>query len=131
LAQWQELVGIQREITALKPRADAAAKQREQDRRRAQQNAAVVRLRTERPALVGLLDELTRTLPSNSWLTALSVAGRDVLLEGLSPSAAKLALTLANNPVFATAAFRAPISRDPVSGLERFQLAITIGAPPQ
>ena len=83
-------------------------------------------MRSGRPPLVGLLDTLTREVPDGSWLLSLSINGREVVLDGLSPSAATIALALERNPGFTGIVFRSPITREPASGLEHFQLGATL-----
>jgi general secretion pathway protein L len=125
IAQQFRLAQIEREITALKPAAEAALRARQEDRRDADQAADIMRLRAQRPPLIALLEALSRELPDGSWLTSLSIAGRDILLEGLTPSAATIALGLGRNPNFGSVLFRSPIARDGTSGLEHFQLGAT------
>ena len=99
---------------------------RHDDRRDADQAADIARLHGGRPPLIAIFDALSRELPDGSWLTSLSIAGREILLEGLTPSAATIALALGRNPNFGGVLFRSPIARDAASGLEHFQLGATI-----
>jgi protein-tyrosine phosphatase len=92
VAQQFRLAALEREIAALKPAADAALHARQEHRRDADQAAEIARLRTGRPPLIAIIEALSRELPDGSWLTSLSIAGRDVMLEGLTPSAATIAL---------------------------------------
>ena len=125
-AQQMRLAAIDQELAALKPGAEAVLKTREQQRREIDRSAAVLRLRGARPPLVTVLDALTREIPDGSWLLSFSVAGRDVVIEGLSPSAATIAMALEHSPNFTDIVFRSPITREPGSGLEHFQLGATI-----
>jgi general secretion pathway protein L len=126
LAQQVRLGAIERELASLKPRAEAALNAREQQRREAERSTAILRLRSGRPPLVAVLDTLTREVPDGSWLLSLSVNGREIVLEGLSPSAATIALALEHSPSFTGIVFRSPITREPGNGLEHFQLGATI-----
>jgi general secretion pathway protein L len=126
VAQQFRLAAMEREIAALKPRAEAVLRAQDQRQRDAAQAAAVARLRAGRPPLIALLDALSEAVPDGSWLTSLSIAGREIVLDGLSPSAATIALTLGKNPDFAAVAYRAPITRDAASGLEHFQFGVTL-----
>ena len=76
--------------------------------------------------MVSVLNELTRVVPDGSWLLSLSIKGREIILDGLSPSAATIALALQHDPLFSDISFRSPISRDPGTGLEHFQLGATL-----
>jgi general secretion pathway protein L len=129
VAQQVRLAAIEREIAALKPAAEAALQARQEHRRDADQAAGIARLRAERPPLIALLEALSRELPDGSWLTSLSITGREIRLEGLTPSAATIALTLGRNPNFGGVLFRSPIARDAATGLEHFQLGATTTEP--
>jgi general secretion pathway protein L len=126
VAQRVRLLAIDRELAALKPQADAALKQREQLQRDGERAAAILRLRNGRPPLIGILDALSRSVPDGSWLLSLTISGRDIVLDGLSSSAATLALALERNPMLSGIVFRSPIDRDAASGLEHFQLGATL-----
>ena len=126
VAQQVRLGEIRREIATLRPTADAAFHSRDRRRRDIDQADAIARLRAGRPPLIAILDVLSREVPDGAWLTQLSIAGRDIVLEGLSPSAASIALALGRATPFDGVVFRSPIARDMATGLEHFQLGVTI-----
>jgi general secretion pathway protein L len=126
VAQQVRLAALQREIAALTPRAETALRARERRGRQIEQAAAIARLREARLPLVAIVDALSREVPDGAWLASLSVAGRDIVIEGLAPSATTIALALGRNPNFANIMFRAPTARDPATGLERFQLGASV-----
>ncbi len=126
VAQHVRLAGIERDIAALKPAAETALRARTEFQREADQAGAIARLRTIRPPLVAVLDRISRDLPDGAWLLSLSLAGRDLVLDGLAPSAATIALALQHGPQFTGIVFRSPISRDAATGLEHFQLGATV-----
>jgi general secretion pathway protein L len=131
LAQQAHLAGIEREIAELKPRAEAAMKLRERQQQDTERLRAIVATRGARPPLVRVLDALSRELPDGAWLLSLSIGGRDVIMDGLAPSAAEIALALQKSGAFKDIVFRAPVTREAASGLERFQLgAATAEAKP-
>jgi general secretion pathway protein L len=126
LAQQCRLAAIEREIAALKPQAETRLRARDRDRRDAETSVAIARLRGGRPPLIAVLDALSREVPDGSWLTSLSVAGGEIVLEGLSPSAASIAQALGKNSDFTQIVYRSPIRRDGANGLEHFQFGITV-----
>jgi general secretion pathway protein L len=125
LAQQRAMDGLDREIAALKPGAEAALRAGEGERRAGERNAAMLSLRATRPPLVAAVDTLSRDLPDGAWLLSLSVSGRDVVLDGLAPSAAAIALALEKAGNVSGIVFRAPIARE-AAGLEHFQLGATL-----
>lgn len=127
LAQRAELSAMDREIATLKPHAEAALKAGEVERSASERSAAILASRAGRPPLVAALDMLSRDLPDGAWLLSLSINGRDVVLDGLAPSAASVALTLEKSGNVNGIEFRSPITRE-ASGLEHFQLGATLRA---
>jgi general secretion pathway protein L len=125
LAQQAELNSIERELGALTPRAEAVLQARKAERRAGERAAAILALRSGRPPLVAVLDNLSRDVPDGTWLLSLSISGREVVLDGLSPSAATMALALENSRRVSGIVFRSPITRE-TSGLEHFQLGATL-----
>jgi general secretion pathway protein L len=126
LAQQSRITSIEREIAVLKPRAEAVLSERERQRRSVDRDMAILALRLSRPPLIEVLDDLSRGVPDNSWLTSLSISGREVVIDGLSPSAAGVVQALERTGRFANIVFRSSINRDQVSGLERFRLGAVI-----
>ena len=125
LAQQAELNALDREIGGLKPRAETALRVGEAERSAAERSAAILALRGGRPPLVAALDKLSRDLPDGAWLLSLSISGHDVVLDGLAPSAAAIALALEKSHDVSGIVFRSPITRE-ASGLEHFQLGATL-----
>jgi len=129
LAQQAELRSLDRELAALKPQAEAALRAGETNRRASERSSTILALRAGRPPLVATLDTLSRDLPDGSWLLSLSITGREIVLDGLAPSAAAIALALEKSRDVSGIVFRSPITRE-TSGLEHFQLGASLGAPP-
>jgi general secretion pathway protein L len=120
------LAGIEREIRALQPTVDRTLAAHE---RRARLSGAlddIVTAKRATPAVVETLAALTRALPDGSWLTGLQLAGRELIIDGYAPAAAALARPLETVGPFAQVTYRAPINRDPRSGLEQFQLELRL-----
>jgi general secretion pathway protein L len=123
------IAAAEQELAALQPQAQAALDRRDKQKSAAAALAGPLRLAAARPAVVAVLDALTRAVPDGSYLTALSLTGRELLVDGLSPSAAESALALERSHAFANIVFRAPITRDPESGLEHFALGAAVVEP--
>jgi general secretion pathway protein L len=126
VAQRVRLAQIDGELTALKPQAQALLAARERQKGEAERLAALFKLRAERPPLIGVLDRLSQAVPDGTWLISLSLAGRELVIDGLSPSAATIALALERSKAFTGIEFRSSITRDPATGLEHFQLGAVL-----
>jgi len=75
-----------------------------------------------------VLDEVTRVVPDNTWLTRVDVNGAEVQLQGQSSAAAALIELLEESPLFQNARFRSPVVQVPRTDLERFHLSIELQA---
>jgi general secretion pathway protein L len=123
------LAAVTRENAAFGPRVAALVALRAAERRAAARVAGPMRLKTARPPLVAVLDQLTAAIPDGSWLVSLGVTGHEIVMSGLSPSAATVALALERSRAFTNVVFRTPILRDPATGLEHFEIAAAIAGP--
>jgi len=75
-----------------------------------------------------MLEEVTRVLPDNTWLTRFDVNGSELQLQGQSSSAAALIELFESSPLFRNARFRSPVIQVPRTDLERFHLSIELEA---
>jgi general secretion pathway protein L len=78
------------------------------------------------PALVDILEELTRRIPDHTWLTGLQFRDRRLLVQGQSPSASELIALIESSPFFQNTNFVSPVTKDATSNQERFQISIEV-----
>ena len=81
--------------------------------------------RNEAPPLA-ILDELTRLVPTDSWVKQLTVHGRTVQIDGNSPRASDLVSRVEGSAIFENPRFRSPITLAPDGKSERFDLSLDI-----
>jgi general secretion pathway protein L len=123
LADRARLETLGDEIARLEPAAKRGLAVREQTLRDGERGEALRRMRQARPDAVATLALLTGAIDDASWLVSLALSGPEVVIDGRSPSAAAVAAALERTGRFERVSFRAPIARDPATGLERFQIA--------
>ena len=111
------------EIARLEPAAKRGLAVREQALRDGERGEALRRMRQARPDAIATLALLTAAIDDASSLVSLALSGPEVVIDGRSPSAAAVAAALERTGRFERVSFRAPIARDPATGLERFQIA--------
>jgi general secretion pathway protein L len=92
----------------------------------ANEAAGVTRLKAARPAVVQILDELTRLLPDTASLTEFSVEAGDVSISGFSKSASGLVPVLERSQMFADASLSAPVTFDDARNQERFSYRLRL-----
>jgi len=105
-----------REASALRRTADQIAK-------------AVSTLKTEHDrngSAIATLAAATKSLPDDTYLTALSLKAGRLTMSGLSRSAAHLIGLLAGTPAFREPAFDAPVVESESSGLEAFTITVNV-----
>ncbi|MDE0811042.1 MAG: PilN domain-containing protein, partial [Alphaproteobacteria bacterium] len=82
-----------------------------------------------RVSMTSLLEETTRVLPDDTWLVLYQFDGERLTLQGQSASATSLVNTLSAAPRLGDVRFRAPVTRDPTSGADRFRLSAAVSRP--
>jgi general secretion pathway protein L len=131
IQQQVHLAALDRELAQLTPQAKVALDDQMQQRQRAARSAAVWQLKATRQPMVMVLDELTRMIADGAWLLSVRITGKELVIDGLAPSAASTALGLEQSAFFSKVTFRAPIVRDAGTGLEHFQISAAMaGAQP-
>jgi len=79
-----------------------------------------------RVPVVSIVEEMSRAIPDNTWLTELSVSGDMVRFSGFSSSAAALIPILEASPLFSAPTFMEPVVRAVDQEGERFSIAMKI-----
>ncbi|MGI9499844.1 MAG: PilN domain-containing protein [Geminicoccaceae bacterium] len=90
----------------------------------------LTKTRNDQPGMTRLLAELTELLPDQSYLVHLEIDGGGVTLQGLADKASDLITILDQSATFASPQFRSPVTRDPRSGKERFQIMVELSGRP-
>ena len=83
----------------------------------------------ERGQMPAMLEELSILIPDNGHLHRFELRNRKLTLEGRIPRAAPLLAAIERNPAFSSAAFDAPVLRDPATGDERFRITAELAPP--
>lgn len=91
--------------------------------------AQISAVRDQKKSLVpfaSVVEEMSRAIPDNTWLTELSVSGDMVRFAGFSASAAALIPILEASPMFSAPTFMEPVVRAVNQEGERFSIAMKI-----
>lgn len=79
-------------------------------------------------ATIALLEELTRLLPDSTWLTEFRTEKDTGFISGQSSNASELIRLLSKSTMMRSFSFTSPVVRDPLKGVERFQMRFDIGS---
>jgi general secretion pathway protein L len=124
----------QRELVLeLRPRVAAAQSEAEQvmalrDKleRAVKESRVVLDKRRKTPLVIDVLNEVTRLLPDGTWLSSLELKGNELRIQGESTGASALVGVLEASPRFSQVHFSSPVTQNPATGRERFQLSATV-----
>lgn len=83
----------------------------------------------QRPAVLVSLEELTRVLPDDTWVTQVDIKGTEVQIQGETGSSSKLVGLFEQSRLFTNASFRSPLTKGASPGTERYFLALEIRPP--
>lgn len=86
----------------------------------------IAKARAQRPAMLDLLQDLTRRIPDNTSLEKLSVNEGRVVLVGQSQQAPALVGLLQPSPLLQSPALAGAVQTDPRTGRDRFTLTATV-----
>jgi general secretion pathway protein L len=75
------------------------------------------------PAMVVLLEEITRVMPEDTYLFRFEVRDQAVSLQGSSKAASALISILEQSPYLGNARFASPVTREGKNGRERFHIS--------
>jgi general secretion pathway protein L len=129
LHQGRQIEALREQMAAAKTEAESVATLRQQAEKLRSDRLFLIDTKRERPAIVTLLSELTATLPDTTWVQRLEVKAREVRVRGTSTAASSLIPVIEDSRLFRGAAFNAPVTRNPATGKEQFQLIFEITSP--
>lgn len=86
--------------------------------------------RASQPAVIELMDELTRILPDDIWLQQFQLQGSDLRIQGQADGSQRVIGLLAESELFESPEITGAISIDPRSGQERFRSQVQVVTEP-
>jgi len=89
----------------------------------------LVRKKRGRPPVIDLILDVTRILPTDTWLQRLSVTGEQVQLQGQAREAASLITILQRSPLLEGPALQGAITPDARTNKEQFLIQAKLRAP--
>jgi general secretion pathway protein L len=110
--QQSERGDLETKIAAARSRLDEVKRLNEKDLQLRQQRQLLVKRKTEEPAIMILIEALSRTLPDTAYLTELEIHGRDARIVGKSDDPTALVTQLEGTPQFEDVHFSAPTTRE-------------------
>ena len=122
---WQaasEAGNLESGIGAARTRLASMTRQGAGDARLRQALEQLIARRGSEPAMVVLIDALSRALPDSAYLTELEIRGREARILGKSDDATALIADIEGAPQFDSVRFAAPTTREAEERLESFAI---------
>jgi general secretion pathway protein L len=127
LWQQRELVGeLWPRVATAKSEAEQVLALRDKLDRAVKESRIVLDKRRKTPLVIDVLNQLTRLLPDGTWLSSLELKGNELRIQGESTGASALVGVLEASPRFSQVHFSSPVTQNPATGRERFQLSATV-----
>jgi general secretion pathway protein L len=117
---------LQAEITAVQKEATSVSALRKQLDELTQQAGFLVEAKVNAPVVIRVLDALTHLMPDGTWLYQFELNGKEVLMQGESPTSSTLIGLLETSPLFRNVTYRSPVTQNRVTGAERFNLSAEV-----
>jgi len=127
--QTHEIDGLRARVAVAKSDAEAVAEIRAHAERLRVNRRFLIDKKRDHPATVTVLAALTAALPDTTWVQRVEVDAKRVRLRGTSTTASSLIPILEDSPMFRRVTFDAPVTRNPATGKEQFQLIFEIAPP--
>jgi len=123
-----KLAVLNEELAELKKQVHIIEELQQEEERIEKFSSAIKSIRANDISKITILEELTKIIPEDSWLTDFNYKAEEkkVKLSGFAVSASKLVPLLEESPFFENVKFTSPITTDRRSSKERFRLEMTI-----
>ncbi|MCE5263982.1 MAG: PilN domain-containing protein [Deltaproteobacteria bacterium] len=127
----QRIEIIDREIAARKDEVKKVEASRKELGGLETEIAAIAAFKTSRPVMLDLLKEMTRVLPTNTWLSRIRFTESTVEIEGYAASATEILPKLEASAYFKKVEFASPTARDIRLNADRFSIKMEIEGLPE
>lgn len=117
---------LSEQVAQAKSEAEDAVRVREELNRLVEDGRFLTDQKRRSPPVLGILDELTRLLPDDTWIYELRVNRAQIRVVGYSSGASTLIGLIDQSPLFQTPRFQSPVTQDPKTGLERFKISFEL-----
>lgn len=129
LQKRQQVAELEPQVTAAMEAAQEGSRLKRNIELIATGSAELVARKNARPTTIAIIDDMSRILPDNTWLSRLDIAGDEIQIQGQSEAAASLIGLIEESPNFENARFRSPVTQVPQTDSERFHLSANWSTP--
>jgi general secretion pathway protein L len=127
--EYQAVENLQAKIAKIDKEVKAVKNLQAEMETMREENQLLINEKIAMPSVVSILNEISRLMKDDSWLSYLQYSDGQLQLQGESPTASNLLADLEASDYFAKANFASPVTQDKASGMERFQISAEITKP--
>lgn len=118
-----ELAELQSTLSGVRTKVVEADRLHRENSKLIGQRARLVDRRATQPAMVLVIEALSKALPDHAHLEKLEIRQREAILTGVSTDAASLVTQIENSPYFSNVGFTAPTTRNNGARTETFVIS--------
>jgi general secretion pathway protein L len=119
---------LEQEIAATQPHAEQVLELRTHLNSNMADTSKLIALKEASPVVINVLAELARVLPDGTWLNTLNLQQDVLRIRGHSTASSELISVLEESPAFHKVSFVSPVTQDPKTGKEQFEIRAHIAA---
>ena len=117
---------IDAEIKRVQATAEESGALREQLQKLTDRSGFLIEKKNGYLPRTNTMNALTRLIPDQAYVTQIQIRDEEIILVGHADRASELIGALEQSPMFASPRFQSPLTRDPRTGKERFQIAFDL-----
>jgi len=127
--KWLRMQELDAEIERLTPVALAAQETKDQISAALRQGGFFAEKWASIPTKIQLLDEITRVIPDDTWLSQVQIKGDMVRIQGESEGASSLIGLMETSELFRDVSFSSTVTKNPRTSNDRFVIQAIIESP--
>lgn len=124
--EYQTVNALQEKIDAIEKDAKGVKALQQEIDAMIDETRLLIAEKSAAPAVVDMLNTLSVLIKDDTWLGYLQYSDGHLQIQGESPAASALIGVLEDSEMFVNARFVSPVTRDTVSGQERFQITVDV-----
>lgn len=127
--KWLQMQSLDAEIERLAPAALAAQETREHISAAIRQGGFFAEKWASMPTKIQLLDEISRIVPDDTWLSQVQIKGDVVRIQGESEGASSLIGLMESSELFRDVSFSSTVTKNPRTSNDRFVIQALVEVP--
>lgn len=126
----RDIASVEQQLTDIRQPATVAGEKQSLLASRLAAQDQVVHRKNQSPGKLTIIHEMTRLLPDNTWISQMKVDNQTVTVQGESSKASDLIELLEKSAYFQNAVFVSPVTRNPSTNLEHYEIRMKQGEAP-